>query len=137
MSDTPIPAKPSPSPSDATAPFWAACAEGRLRLRACTACGARFTPTRAACGCGCTRLEWVEASGRGTVFSYTVVHRAPDPAFRAELPYVIAIVALEDGGRLMSNVIGCAADAVRIGLPVRAVYETVGEGVGVPKFTPA
>jgi len=89
------------------------------------------------CVCGATAAEWTAVSGLGTVFSFTVVHRAPDPAFKAELPYVIAIVALEEGGRLMSNLTGCPPESVRIGLPVRAVFETVGEGVGVPKFTPA
>jgi len=136
MSDTPTPSKPIPSPSDATVPFWSACAEGRLTMRRCLDCGTRFTPTRAACRCGSTRLEWADASGRGTVFTYTVVHRAPDPAFRADLPYVIAIVELEEGGRLMSNLVGCDPAAVRVGLPVKAVFETVADGVGVPKFTP-
>jgi uncharacterized OB-fold protein len=89
------------------------------------------------CACGATAAEWTAVSGRGTVFSYTVVHRAPDPAFKAELPYVIAIVALEEGGRLMSNLIGTEPDSVRIGMPVQAVFETVAEGIGVPKFRAA
>jgi uncharacterized OB-fold protein len=131
------PAKPVPSPTDANRPFWAGCADGVLRLRRCAACGRHHAPTRAACACGSVDLSWVDVSGRGTVFSYTIMHRAPDPAFRAEVPYVIAIVEFEEGGRLMSNLTGCAPDAVHVGMPVKAVFETVGEGVGVPKFQPA
>jgi uncharacterized OB-fold protein len=129
-------AKPVPTPTDANRPYWSGCAEGRLRLRRCRHCGRRHAPTRAACSCGGVEFDWVDMSGRGRVFSYTVIHRAPDPAFRAELPYVIAIVEFDEGGRLMSNITGCAADAVRIGMPVRAVFETVAEGIGVPKFQP-
>ena len=130
----PPPAKPVPSPNDATAPFWSGCAQGVMRLRHCAACGKVSAPTRAVCACGNAELGWKDCSGRGTVFSYTVVHRAPDPAFRADVPYVIAVVELEEGARLMSNVIGCPPAEVRIGMKVSAVYETVAENVGVPKF---
>jgi uncharacterized OB-fold protein len=129
-------AKPAPSPTDANRPFWSGCAAGKLRLRRCKGCGKNHAPTRAACSCGGVEFDWVEVSGRGKVFSFTVVHRAPDPAFRADLPYVIAIVEFEGGGRLMSNITGCAPDAVRVGMPVRAVFETVAAGIGVPKFQP-
>lgn len=131
------PAKPVPTPTDANRPFFAGCAEGVLRLRRCRPCGRHHAPTRAACDCGAADFEWVGTSGRGTVFSYTIVHRAPDPAFRADLPYVIAIVEFDEGGRLMSNLVNCAPDTVRIGMPVQAVFETVAEGVGVAKFQPA
>ena len=117
----PPPAKPVPSPNDATAPFWSGCAQGVMRMRHCAACGN-------------AELGWKDCSGKGTVFSYTVVHRAPDPAFRADVPYVIAVVELEEGARLMSNVIGCPPAEVSIGMKVNAVYETVAENVGVPKF---
>jgi hypothetical protein len=129
--------KPVPSPNDANRPFWAGCAEGVLRMQRCAACGRHLAPTRAACPCGGMALSWVDTSGRGKVFSYTVVHRAPDPAFKADLPYVIAIVEFDEGGRLMSNIIGCKPDAVKIGMQVQAVFETVGEGIGVAKFKPA
>ena len=130
----PVPAKPVPSPTDMTAPFWSGCAQGVLRLRHCARCGRVFAPTRAVCACGSAAIAWKDCSGRGTVFSYTVVHRAPDPAFRGELPYVLAVIELEEGARLMSNVIGCAPAEVRIGAPVQVVFETVAENVGVAKF---
>ena len=130
----PPPAKPVPSPNDATAPFWSGCAQGVMRMRHCAACGKVSAPTRSVCACGNAELGGKDCSGRGTVFSCTVVHRAPDPAFRADVPYVIAVVELEEGARLMSNVIGCLPAEVSIGMKVSAVYETVAENVGVPKF---
>jgi hypothetical protein len=129
-------AKPIPSPTEANRPFWSGCADGKLRLRCCKRCGKHHAPTRAACTCGGVEFDWVEVSGRGKVFSYTVVHRAPDPAFRAELPYVIVIVEFDEGGRLMGNMTGCPPVAVRIGMPVRTVFEIAAEGIGVPKFQP-
>ena len=130
-------AKPVPSPTDANRAFWSGCAEGRLKLRRCTQCAKHHAPTRVACDCGSIALDWVNASGRGHVFSFNVVHRAPDPAFRADIPYVIAIIELEEGARLMSNLVGAPAEKVRAGLPVRAVFEAMTEGIGVPKFEPA
>lgn len=129
--------KPVPAPTDASRPFWAGCAEGKLLLRRCRQCRKHHAPTRHVCSCGGSDLEWTEVSGLGRVFSYTVVHRAPDPAFKADLPYVIAIVELDEGARLMSNITGCSPDSVAIGMPVRAIFETVAEGVGVHKFQPA
>lgn len=128
--------KPVPSSTDASLPFWSGCASGVLRLRHCPSCKIYYAPTRSVCSCGNSQLTWVDASGRGKVFSYTVVHRAPDPAFRAELPYVIAVVELEEGAKLLSNVGGCPPEEVRIGMPVQACCEEVAPGIGLPKFQP-
>ena len=76
--------KPVPAPTDASRPFWAGCAEGKLLLRRCRQCDKHHAPTRHVCSCGGSDLEWTEVSGLGRVFSYTVVHRAPDPAFKAD-----------------------------------------------------
>ena len=126
--------KPVPSSTDASGPFWAGCAAGVLNLRHCPSCNISYAPTRQLCSCGNAQLSWVEASGRGTIFSYTVVHRAPDPAFKADLPYVIAIVELEEGAKLLSNVGGCPADKVCIGMAVRAICQEVAPGIGVHRF---
>ena len=133
----PVPPKPIPSPTDATQAFWSGCAENVLRLRSCPRCNKRLAPTRAVCACGNSELPWVDTSGQGRIFSYTVVHRAPDPAFRPEVPYVIAIVELDEGAKLMSNIIGCSPADVRVGMKVRAVFDQVAPGIGVPKFQPA
>mgnify|MGYP003332255707 CR=1 FL=1 len=100
----PRPSKPMPSPSDANRPFWAGCAAGELRLKCCKACGRHQAPTRAACHCGGLAFDWVTVSGKATLFSYTVLHRAPDPAFKDELPYVVAIVEFDDAdGGVLSD----------------------------------
>ncbi|HEV7801491.1 MAG TPA: OB-fold domain-containing protein, partial [Burkholderiales bacterium] len=95
--------RPIPVPDAATAPYWSAANEGRLVLPRCTACSRWHFYPRALCPyCSSDKLEWQSASGRGEVYSYTVVHRAPSPAFAAEVPYVVAIVELEEGPHLMT-----------------------------------
>jgi len=127
--------KPIPSPTLTSQPFWAGCREGRLRLQRCGACRQFLFAPRPACPhCGGADLAWSDVSGRGRVFSFTVVHRAPSEAFRAQVPYVVAIVELEEGVRLLANVVGCAPADVRVGMPVRAVFEPVTADIGGPKF---
>ncbi len=128
--------KPLPSPTDATLPFWQGCSAGVLRLRRCSHCDRVRGPSRIVCECGQAVHTWFNASGRGQIFSFTVVHRAPDLAFRADLPYVVAVVTLEEGPHLLANVIGCPPQQVSIGLRVEAVFETVAPGIGVANFKP-
>ncbi len=128
--------KPIPSQTDATRPFWQGCSEGVLRLRRCGHCGGFRGPSRMVCACGQSAHDWTDASGRGEVFSYTVVHRAPDPAFRGDLPYVVAVVALEEGPHLLANVIDCAPERVSVGMCVQAVFEIVAPDIGVARFKP-
>jgi hypothetical protein len=81
--------------------------------------------------------EWVRASGRGRVYTFTITRQNQAPGFREELPYVLAIVELDEGPRLMTNVVGCAPDAVRIGMAVEVVFDDVTPEVTLPKFRPA
>jgi uncharacterized OB-fold protein len=81
-------------------------------------------------------LEWREASGRGTVHTFSVVHAAPAVGFEGQVPYVIAVIDLAEGPRMMANLVNCAPEAARVGLPVRVVFEQRGE-MRVPQFTPA
>jgi len=128
--------KPVPSSTDASQPFWEGCSLGVVRLRHCPACKLYYAPPRAICSCGNARMTWVDASGHGKVFSYTIVHRAPDPAFKADLPYVIAIVELDEGAKLLSNVVGCPPDKVSVGMPLEACCQEVAAGIGLPRFQP-
>lgn len=80
---------------------------------------------------------WVDVSGRGTVYSYTVIRQNFSRAFRALLPYVVALVDLDEGPRLMTNIVGCDPGAVRIGLPVRVRFEPVSDEAWLPCFEPA
>jgi uncharacterized OB-fold protein len=129
--------RPLPTPDAATEPYWRAAHEGRLALPRCLDCGHRHFYPRTLCPhCGSARLEWADCSGRGVVYSFTVVHRAPSPAFAAEVPYVVAVVELEEGPRLMTNIVGCAPDAVRVGMNVRVAFKRVSDSVTLPVFEP-
>ncbi len=127
--------KPSPAPTEETEPFWAACREHRLAYQACLACErAQFPPGTICRRCHSDRLEWRSASGAGRVHSFSVVHRAPTPAFAADVPYVLALIDMPEGFRLMANVVGCEPDRVRIGDRVEVAFEPRGADTSVPQF---
>lgn len=110
-----MPERPYPDPELLVRPFWAAVAAGRLDLQRCAACGRFLFYPRAVCPhCGEGPLEWVTASGKGTLYSFTVVHRARD-GFRDDAPYVVALVDLDEGVRMMTRLTGVAAGDVAVG----------------------
>src|SRR5690606_33702223 len=115
---------PVPVPTSETQPFWNAAAEGRLVYQRCVACARAQFPPRSRCAiCGSKELAWLESRGLGVIHSFTVVHRAPTQAFKSATPYVIALVDLDDGFRMMMNVRGCDPNAVAIGARIRVVFE--------------
>lgn len=129
--------KPLPPINPASQPFWDACAQGRLLLQRCGDCGhLQLYPRLLCAACGSRTLGWVEASGRGTVKTFTIIRRAVSAAFEPDAPYVVALVELEEGPTLMSNIIGCDPASVAIGQPVRVTFEKRAEGVAVPQFEP-
>ncbi|WP_417512941.1 Zn-ribbon domain-containing OB-fold protein [Minwuia sp.] len=129
--------KPAPETTIDSEAFWAACTDERLTIQKCGACGAVQLYPRSLCtSCNGHDLTMIDAAGTGTVFTYTVSHRAPTPAFAADAPYVIALVDLDEGPRMMMNVIGCPASEVKIGMKVRVVFEQRGE-MKIPQATPA
>jgi uncharacterized OB-fold protein len=114
-----------------TRPFWEAAAEGRLLVKACRACGRAHWYPKVVCPfCRSTDLEWRQASGRGTVYTYSVMRRV-------EVPYVLAYVTLEEGPTLMTNIVDCDVDAVRIGQAVQVRFRPAPQGRSVPVFAPA
>jgi uncharacterized OB-fold protein len=127
--------KPLPLVDEENRWFWEACARHELVLQRCGQCGElRFYP-RALCPlCLSSKTEYVRASGRGTVYTFTVTHQNQAPGFRDELPYVMAYVELAEGPRLLTNVVGVAPDEVKIGMPVQVVFEDVDEELAIPKF---
>ena len=130
--------KPLPRIDEESRGFWEALARHELYFQRCRDCGTkRFYPRALCTSCLSSATEWVRASGRGTVHTFSVTHQNQVPGFRDELPYVLAIVELEEGVRLMTNVVGCAPDAVRIGMAVEVVFEDVTPEVTLPKFRPA
>lgn len=127
---------PLPRPTALSAPHWAGCREGRLRVQRCTSCGRYvFIPQPACPGCLTETLAWVESSGRGALYSYTTVHRPPRPAF--PVPYTVAIVELEEGFHMLTNLVECDASALRVGMPVEVVYREMSEEITLPMFRPA
>ncbi|MDP1818862.1 MAG: Zn-ribbon domain-containing OB-fold protein [Acidimicrobiales bacterium] len=129
-------AKPMPQPTAVSQPYWDAAGEHRLVAPRCRSCRTLFLYPRATCpACLSTDLDWEQLSGRGRVYTFTVVRQAAHPAFTEDVPYVLAIVELDEGPRLLTNVIGCDPAEVRCDQPVEVVFDDTGE-VTVPKFQP-
>ncbi len=128
---------PVPRPSVESEPFWAAVQRGELRFQRCARDGKLFFPPAARCPrCWSTQWSWDLVSGRGTVFSFVTFQRSYHPAFRAALPYVVAIVELEDGVRVTTRLTEVQPEDVRVGLPVEVVFTTVRDGTMLPLFRP-
>ena len=118
--------------------FWDATAEGRLLLQRCGRCSAVGWYPRALCPeCSASELDWFEASGRGTIYSFTVIRRGAIGTYREAAPYVLAFVELEEGPRVLTNLVDFDLEAIRIGDEVRAVYHPTGEGSALVRFRPA
>jgi uncharacterized protein len=131
--------KPTPEPDDVTAFYWRGAAEGTLLVLRCEACGYLSHPPDVACArCGAAALEAAPMSGYGTVYSFTIVRQAFDPAFLDEVPYVVALVELDEqpGLLLLVNIVDTDIDAVDIGLRVEVTFEDR-HGHVVPQFRPS
>lgn len=129
--------KPLPAINEDSEPYWEACRRGELRLQRCRGCGhLRFPPSLLCPRCLGDQAEWEKLSGRGHIYTFIVVHRPLHPAFFSEAPYNVAIVELEEGPRLHTNIVGCPNEALSIGMPVEVVFEKVDDEVTLPKFRP-
>jgi uncharacterized OB-fold protein len=129
--------RPLPAINEDTAPYWEATRRGELRAQRCRACCHLWLPPAILCPkCLGDDLEWQRLSGRGTVYTFIVVHRPQHPAFFADAPYNVAIVELEEGVRMHTNVVECANEDLRIGMPVEVVFEKIDDEVTLPKFRP-
>jgi uncharacterized OB-fold protein len=127
--------RPVVEPSALTRPFWDAAKDGRLVMQRCAACGHHQHYPRALCtSCASTDLAFVEVSGKGAVYSSTVVHRAAHPAL--EPPYVVALVRLVEGPVLLTNIVGCHTSDVGCDMRVQVVWEDLGDGRRLPLFEP-
>ena len=127
-----------PGVTDLTRPYWENARAGRLVTQRCRNCGRIWHPPLPACPhCHGTDIGWHEVSGAGTVYTYTVVRHATHAALADRVPYVIAIVELAEGPRLVTGIEGCAPEDVRVGMTVRACFREVADGVALPYFEPA
>ena len=129
--------KPLPKPTATSAPFWQAAHQGRLELQYCSKCDSfQYYPRPICANCWNEAVEWRRCSGRATVYSYSICNIPGLPSFKGDTPYLVAVVELEEGVRMTTNIVGCAATDVSIGMPVEAVFERVTEEHTLIKFRP-
>lgn len=129
--------KPLPNVNGDSREFWIGCKEHELRFQRCKACGHVRWPASILCPmCYSRNTEWIISRGKGKVYSFAVYHVAYDPAFEKDLPYVAADVALEEGPRLLTNIVGCRPDEVRCEMPVEVIWDDITEEFSLPKFRP-
>ncbi|MFC3172775.1 Zn-ribbon domain-containing OB-fold protein [Novosphingobium bradum] len=132
------PQRPLPKPTPETQHFWDGCKEGVLRLQRCTTCKDPYFPPRPFCPhCASRDVEVFDASGRATLYSYIINHR-PRPGFGPE-PYAIAVVTLEEGPRLMTNIVDCpqTPEALVLDMPLVVTFEPQNDEIAIPLFKPA
>lgn len=129
--------KPVPSVDPDSAPYWDGAKEGRLMIQRCGKTGQTFLYSRQLVpGVDDNQVEWIEASGKGEVYSFTVARRPAGKAFQGDCPYVIVSVTLAEGARVMSNLVTDDVDAVKIGMPVEVFFDNVDDDLTIPKFKP-
>jgi uncharacterized protein len=122
-----------PFPTPETQPYWDGLNEGRLRLQKCADCGKiRHYPRPVCDACYSMNVDWIDASGRGAVHSWTITHYAFHPGFKQDLPYTLLTVDLDEGVRLNAQARGIDPSALRVGLPVMVAYERVKDGLALP-----
>ncbi len=127
--------KPVPAVDPDSAPYWDGAKDGRLMIQRCNATGQTFLYSRQLVpGVVESEVEWIEASGKGTIYSFTVARRPAGAAFQGDCPYVIVSVELEEGARVMSNLVTDDPDSVAIGQAVEVVFDAVSDDLTIPKF---
>jgi uncharacterized OB-fold protein len=136
----PLPTRPLPDTRNAGEKYWQAAAQGVLLVPKCLACARAFWHPRPRCPhCGSDQVDWITASGKGSVHTFTVVRQSGDPYFKSRLPYMVAMVELDEGPRMMSNIVDCAPEKLAIGMRVAVLFEAAAgtEGIAIPLFRPA
>jgi len=134
----PVPPKIVPLIRSDSKEYWAAAADGRFVLQQCGACSRfQFYPRSLCHYCFSTDLKWTEASGGAEVYSYTRIYRPPTAAYRDEVPYVLALVNLDEGPRMMTKIVTDDPESVDIGMRVAVTFERIDDEVTLPCFRPA
>lgn len=130
--------KPLPTVSGETKPFWDACRRNILLIQRCNRCQEyQFYPRGICSNCWCEDIRWVTASGKGTVWTFTVTRQNRTPGFEEEVPYVLALVELEEGVKMFTNIIECDPQEVTIGMAVEVTFVQANQQVSIPYFKPA
>ena len=130
---------PAPTVTPETRTFWEGTKQGKIMLPRCNACQTVIWYPRLFCpNCSSFDISWFQATGRGTIYSFTINRRANENAdYRDASPYVLAYVDLEEGPRIMTNIVDCEPDSVRVGQQVQAVFHDTGQGSALVRFKPA
>ena len=121
---------------DLDAEFWVGCREERFLVHRCATCGRAYWPAATCLDHGSAPMRWEPASGRAEVFTYTVVHHAYDPSLAAAIPYVAAVVRLDEGPFFHTDIVGCPHADVHVGMRVHVVFEHVDVEMSIPHFAP-
>ena len=120
--------------------YWEKCKEHELWLRHCKACDNTYFYPRDICpGCFSRDTDWIQSSGKAILHAFAIVYRAPVPAFRGKEPFVTAIVELEGGARMPTNIVDCEADPehIKIGMALQVTFDDLDDKISLPKFRPA
>jgi len=126
---------PQPTPTAETAHYWQAALEGRLEIQYCRACARhKFYPRRFCIKCLSDQIDWVEASGRGRIYTYTVCHVAGHPAFESRVPYAIGIIELDENVRMLAGIVDSDVTRLAVGAPVQVCFERISDDVALPMF---
>ena len=134
-----LPPIPPPQPQPESDFYWEKCKANELWLRPCKSCDQAYFYPRDICpNCFSRDTDWIQSSGRGTLHTFAIVHRGPTPAFRDRVPYVAAIVEVESGARIPTNLVGIDPDPelIKIGMPVEVVFQELDENISLPMFRP-
>lgn len=128
--------RPLPQPTNITKPYWDAAAENRLVIQECVCCKTRqFYPREFCISCLSKDIKWIECSGKGKVYTYTINRRPANEALKERVPYVVAAIDLDEGVRMMANIVDSPAEAVKIGSRVQVCFEKVNDEITLPQFT--
>ena len=131
-------AKPLPHIDEESRPWWEAVQRHELYIQKCRDCGdLRFHPRALCTNCLSSNTEWVKCRGSGHIYTFTVTNQNQASGFRDSLPYVLAWVQLDEGVKLMTNIVDCPPEQVKIDMPVEAVFDDVTPEVALVKFRPA
>ncbi len=138
MNETSAIPRPLPGMDGLSGDFYRECERRRgLVFQRCEGCGAFRHPPRVLCAeCGSDRVSWAPSAGRGAIFSWTVTHQAPHPAFAGQVPYAVVVAELEEGARIVASLRELAPADLELGLPVEVELEEVSEGILLPQVLP-
>lgn len=129
--------KPLPKPSHWSNPFWYGCKNKKLLIQKCENCKKHIFYPKLFCPfCLSTDLRWIESTGKGKIYTFTIIYSYQPTEFSEDIPYVVAVIELDEGVKMMSNIVGCPPEDVRCDMDVEVVFDDVTQEVTLPKFKP-